>query len=418
VSTGGRLRSGLTAAAALLLFATRVLAQEAAPPAPGIMPEPRPLARIGEIVERRTSTQKEPSNGFFVDFGSAMITGSGWIAAGPGYRHRILGNRATFTASAVLSWRLYSAAQVRIDAPTLLHGHASAGAQALYQDSLQVNYFGLGNRSRLDDRTGFRLRTTDLTVYGNWKPTPHLSVDGRAGWLGDAHVSRMRGRDPGYPDTQDLFTDATAPGLSTTLDFLHADASVAIDTRDEIADTSRGGYVRASIARYSDRHTGHFTFSTYELEGADYVTLLPDKIILAAHAWIATTSADPTHEIPFYLMPNVGGQNTLRGYADYRYFDREMENIGTELRFRVYAHLELAGFLDAGKVSPHLRGLGLTDLHSNGGFGVRFHTRSTTVGRLDIGTGSEGWYAVFKMSEPFHRKKGSGGFTTVAPFVP
>ena len=39
-----------------------------------------------------------------------MITGPGWISAGPGYRHHLLGGRALIMASSAVSWRFYKMA--------------------------------------------------------------------------------------------------------------------------------------------------------------------------------------------------------------------------------------------------------------------------------------------------------------------
>jgi hypothetical protein len=419
VITAGRLHRGLTAAAILLAVARPAFAQEPAPPRPGILAEPPALARVDAIVERRAAARdRDPSDGFFVDFGGYMITGSGWIAAGPGYRQHLFGGRAIFTSSAVLSWRLYSAVSARVEVPGLMRGHASAGAQALYEDALQVNYFGLGNHSDKKARSGYQFRGTDFSAYGEWKNGRAVAIRARAGWLGYADVSRMAGRGTGYPDTQDLFTAATAPGLQQQPDFLHADVSVEADMRDQIADPSRGAFYRAAAARYADRDSGRFSFSAFELEAARYVTIVPDKVVLAAHAWTAMTAAGKGHDVPFYLMPSLGGKNTLRGFADFRFADRDMETLSVEARVRLYAHIDVAGFVDTGKVAPRVRDLGFSDLHSNAGFGLRFRTRNVTIARLDVGTGVEGWHLVFKLDEPFRRKKPSGGFTTVAPFVP
>ena len=74
----------------------------------GVFAEPAALTRGVNMLERRVAegSVQDPSDGFFVDF-SNMITGSGWISAGPGYRQHLLNHRALFTASAGLSWRLY-----------------------------------------------------------------------------------------------------------------------------------------------------------------------------------------------------------------------------------------------------------------------------------------------------------------------
>ena len=387
-------------------------------PAPGLFTEPQSMTKGANLLDRRVAagSVENPSDGFFVDF-SNMITGAGWISAGPGYRQHLLHGRAIFTTSAALSWRLYRMAQARVEMPALAHGHGSAGVQALYRDNLQVNYFGIGNGTLFSDRTGFRLKTGDVSAYGAWKSGP-VRATARVGWLGYADVSRMSGWGIDYPDTEQVFTEASAPGLTSQPGFLHADASVTADFRDEIADPSRGGLYRASVTRYVDSNTGRFTFNLYELDAAQYVTLVPRTIVLAGHAWTALTTVDNGREVPFYLMPSLGGRNTLRGFDDFRFYDRNMETFSVEARVRLYAHLDGAVFIDSGEVAPRPGALGFSDLHSSVGVGIRFRSRDVTFGRLDVARGPEGWHFVLMTREPFKRKTFDGRIPSVAPFVP
>ena len=416
-NAASRLRSTL-AALALLCVAAPGFAQEFPSVAPGVFQEPVRLTRAVDIVERKIGDAPTgpASDGLFLEFGN-MIVGSGWISAGPGYRKHIWSDRAVFTTSAALSWRLNYMGQARIDVPGLARGRASVGAQLFYQDARQVNYFGLGNDSPHALQSGFELRTVDATSYGQWR-VGKLTAAARAGHLGYVNVSGMSGRDPDYPDTEQLFTNATAPGLSAQPPFLHADLSVLADTRDKIADPSRGGVYRASIARYLDRDSGHFTFNLYELDASTYFAPIPGRLVLAGHAFAAMTSAAEGHEPPFYLMPNLGGSDTLRGYTDYRFYDRQMELLSLEARLRIYTHVDVAVFVDSGKVAPRISDLGFTDLHTSVGFGVRLRNATTTFGRMEVAKGSEGWRFVWKASEPFKRRTMSGGRTAVAPFVP
>ncbi len=408
-------KAGLIVAMMLVSVITSA-AEERDPVAPGFFAEPTPIARVIELYERRAPQPGTLREGFFIDFDN-MITGSGWISAGPGYRRRVWQRRAIVTTSAALSWRLYSAAQARIELPDLSRGRLLIGAETKYRDSLQVNYFGLGNNSSPQDRSGFRLRTGDVVGYVSWR-AKNVVISARAGRLAYVDASSMRGRTPAYPDTERLFNERTAPGLSQQPAFLHADLSVVADTRDAVADPSSGGVYRASAARFADRDSGKFSFSLYELEAAHYYAVVPDRIVVGAHAWGAFAVAEPGREVPFFLMPNVGGKNTIRGLPDFRFYDRAMDTFSAEVRFRVFTHVQAALFADTGRVAPRARELGLSGMHSSVGVGVRLHNRRTTLGRLDIAKGNEGWHLVFRMNEPFRRKTLDGNRSAVGPFVP
>jgi outer membrane protein assembly factor BamA len=122
--------------------------------------------------------------------------------------------------------------------------------------------------------------------------------------------------------------------------------------------------------------------------------------------------------VPFYLLPSLGGKNTLRGYYDYRFHDRDMEVLNAESRWGLFTHLDAAVFFDAGKVASQASDLDFSHMRTSYGFGFRVHTRQSTVGRVDLGHSQEGWRVVFKFSDPFKRSTLSGGRTEVIPFVP
>jgi hypothetical protein len=131
----------------------------------------------------------------------------------------------------------------------------------------------------------------------------------------------------------------------------------------------------------------------------------------------ALSSLRAGHEVPFYLMPNLGGRNS-RGFTDYRFHDRNMQAYTVESRWRIFPHLDGAAFVDAGSVSPTIRGLKFSDLKPSVGFGVRLHNYKTTIARLDVGHSVEGWHIFFRMNEPFRRSTQSNGYRPVAPYVP
>ena len=99
----------------------------------------------------------QPKSGFYPEL-SNMITGSGWVSVGPGYRHYVADDRAFFDTSAALSWRLYKMGQVRFEMPRLANDHLTLGTQAMWQDNTQVNFFGIGPDVTEADRSQYPCR--------------------------------------------------------------------------------------------------------------------------------------------------------------------------------------------------------------------------------------------------------------------
>jgi len=154
----------------LLVLAPRPgFAQETPPPSlppgwitptpKGLIAEPALLRKLVGTSESTVGDEKEPADGLYVETGN-MITGEGWISAGPGYRRHVLHDRMLIDVSAALSWKLYNVAQASVELPHLAHDRLTVGAQVMHQDFRQVDYFGLGNDSRASDQSAYRFKNT------------------------------------------------------------------------------------------------------------------------------------------------------------------------------------------------------------------------------------------------------------------
>jgi outer membrane protein assembly factor BamA len=411
---------GLLFVAFVLMFgaaAPSAFAQDApAASQSGLLDEPAVLTSVINRTDSEGNQGAEPKDGLYPELGN-MITGSGWVSVGPGYRHHLFDDRAIVDVSAAVSWNFYKMAQGRFELPHLANDHLTLGSQAMYQDMLQVNYFGIGSNSLESNRSGYRLHETDVSGYATVRTTPWLSVSGRFGWIHQGDLSTMTGWSVTYPNTLAIFSDATAPGLTQQPAFLHGDVTVAADTRNHSGHPTSGGLYRVTASSYSDRNYGKYSFRRYEAEAAQFVPVVEEKWVLAFHAWEVFSDTSSGNTVPFYLLPSLGGKNTLRGYYDYRFHDRDMQVFNAESRWALFTHVDAAIFADAGKVASVASDLDFKHMRTSYGAGIRVHNRASTLGRLDFGHGAEGWRVVFKISDPFKRVTLSGR-EAVVPFVP
>jgi hemolysin activation/secretion protein len=114
------------------------------------------------------------------------------------------------------------------------------------------------------------------------------------------------------------------------------------------------------------------------------------------------TTVNDDDLVPYYLMPYLGSGSTLRAYPSQRFRDRHALLTSAEFRWipnRV--GLDMAFFYDAGKVASRRDDLDFDNLTTNWGIGARFHGPSTTVLRIEMARGSEGWNLVFATSAAF-----------------
>jgi hypothetical protein len=384
---------------------------------PGLIAEPALLRKLVRTSESTASDDREPGDGPYVETGN-MITGEGWISAGPGYRQHVRNGRILIDVSSAVSWNLYNVVQASVEVPHLAHDRLTLGAQALHQDARQVEYFGLGNDSRASDASGYRFQNSDFIGYGTVRATSWLSVSGRFGAIPRPRLSAAAGPRVAVPSTIDLFSDASAPGIVAQPLFLHGDVLVAADLRDHKGHPTGGGLYQFVAATYSDRDGGTYSFRRYEADAAQFVPLFTKRWILALHARGAFSDASSGHIVPFYLMPSLGGKNTLRGYHDYRFHDNHMEAFNAESRWALFTHVDAAVFADAGKVASRVADLDLHHLKTSYGAGLRVHNATATLVRLDVGHSIEGWRIFIKVSDPFKRSVPISGRSAVVPYVP
>ena len=408
------LTAGATAGAAAQQATTTPPPSQESELPQGFLPEPAVVGRAVELGSRflggDTASKKD---GFYPDF-SDMITGAGWISVGPGYRRHFLNRHLSVDGSAAISWRAYKDARARVELTDLANNHLTLGFQAQWQDLTQVNYFGIGPNSLESERSEYRLRDTDLAGYGIIRANRWLSVAGRFGWIKQPTISSSVGPfDADFPPTSQLFP--TDPGIAQQTSLLHGGVGVEADTRDHPSRPTRGGFYRAAAQAFADRDLHQFSFRRYEAEGLQIVPILGERWGLAVHGWSVFSDTSADNSVPFYLLPSLGGSNTLRGYDDYRFHDRNMLVVNVESRWALLTHVDLALFADAGNVGARASDLNVDKTWYGGG--LRVHDRTSTLAVLDIARSREGWQAIFKLSDPFRLARRSLR-ASVIPFVP
>lgn len=409
-------RPALAVAVCAIVFPSAVFAQRAVSDAQQpLFSEPRiigdTLARLQNFGGDDTG---RPKDGFYPELGQ-MITGSGWISAGPGYRHHLFGGHALVEASAGISWRLYKAAQARFELPYLAHERLAIGSKVLWQDFTQVRYFGVGTDTQKADISDYRLRSTNVVGYAAWRPRPHLVVTGAAGVVGRPRLSESAGAfDRDDPDTLTVHADDPAVSRLRQPRFTHAEVAVAFDTRNHPSYPTSGGIVRGAMSTYRDQAGGAFTFNRYETEAAGFVPVAR-RGVFAAHVWTVFSSTAAGREVPFYFLPALGGHNTLRGYDDYRFHDRHLLVANLESRWALLEHVDGAVFFEAGNVAG--RAVDLDFDRTSVGVGLRLHTEKTTLARFDVGHSPEGWRVLLKLSDSLRLGRFNKR-TAPLPFVP
>ena len=388
---------------------------EAATGPTAIFAEPYILARGVDVTTRLLADGNELTDGLYPEL-SNFPTGSGWISLGPGYRHWFFEDQMFMDASAAISWRSYKMAQVRFELPRLARSRLAVGTHVRGQDLTQVTYFGDGPDSLKANRSEYRLKSTNISAYATLRPVSWLALGGRVGWLDRPSIMSPAGSfQRGNPATEDVFPDDPVFSVSPQPSFAYREASVTVDTRNHGSHPTAGGLYRAAWTGFTDQDHGTFSVRRSEAEAAHFIPISRSRVVLALHGWLAASDTADDGWAPFYLQPSLGGHNTLRGYSNYRFHDRNSLLANAEVRFAIFTHLDAAVFADAGNVGARVSDLNL-DKRSYG-VGWRVHSREATLGRFDIAHGAEGWKFLFRLNDPLGLSRLTRRLAPV-PFVP
>lgn len=322
--------------------------------------------------------------GLYPKLGS-LTTGSGF-AAGAGFRNRSLFQRyGTVDVWAAGSMKGYFGTRAEFTFPDLVDGRLFLQAYGDHRDYPQEDYFGLGPDSLRADHVNFAVRGNVFGGRAAYQPVrEHVRIG-----AGLEHIDRRlgRGRDRALPSIETRFDESTAPGLISQPDFLRTSVFVEVDYRRPRY-ARNGGFYRVEYSRFNDRNLDAFGFERVEVDLRHAVSFLGERRVLWGRAWLSTSDALAGQTMPFYEMPTLGGNDSLRGFRDYRFRGPHAMLLQGEYRIELWSALDLAFFYDTGKVAMRRGDLDFSNLEDDYGVGFRFNTDNGIVLRIDTAFGS------------------------------
>jgi ATP:ADP antiporter, AAA family len=325
---------------------------------------------------RRAEGMLRSKRPVYAFIGSAFEGGG--LAVGPGFR-RTYGDSGTINAHAAVSIKNYRAAEMTVGLPELARGKVKLSVGGRWLDAPDVAFYGASR----DERHGFDYTTTSAGITARVQPWKRVAFGG--------------GFDLVSAETT-LPMDATAPGLDLT--YGQSRLFVELDTRSTPGYTTAGGYYRADLTDYRDTDGGQYSFQRMDVEAQRYIPIFRDSSVIALRGLVSTTTAGDDHDVPFFLMPALGG-HTLRGYPSWRFRDRNRVLLTGEYRWAAGPFVDMAVFMDAGSVAPEFGDLDLGRLRTSHGVGLSFHTPSQTALRVELARSREGLGLVFSFSPRF-----------------
>lgn len=271
------------------------------------------------------------------------------------------------------------------------HERLSWSVEAIYDRSGIPRFFGLGNESLRQDETSYIDNQAMLDVLAglNFSPRLQLAYEERV-----RYVEVLPGTLKGLPPIGRLYPAIEGLGSEH---LLQQTALLTYDTRDSTVIPRSGARYVVYDGFVSRALDSTVSYTYFGAEARRYFALSRD-VTLAWH--VGARYMPSSGDAPFWAMSSLGGDRSitnerepLRGYGFDRYVERNLFATGAELRtqlasfgaFSTRVSLELAPFIDAGKVFATMGESPFSHLHVAGGVGVRGVASPFVVGYLDVG---------------------------------
>lgn len=243
---------------------------------------------------------------------------------------------------------------------------------------MPFDFFGIGNNtSKLDE---------DRLVQQQIK----IQFDAEKAFVKNAYA----GVSLGFENYD--FTDKVIGGIYTTSPILYDRAggsviylgvSQSYDTRNSNNYPTKGFFGRVTYQYAPDLYGGsNFTGSQIKVNVRNFWSLAP-KVVLGVQGLYHTVQGTQT---PFYLLPQLGNDEIMRGYYTGRYRDENLIAAQAEIRYRFMNRFGIVAFAGGGKVFAN-GNFSLNDLKPNYGVGGRyfFDTAKGLSVRVDYGVGEK-----------------------------
>jgi len=240
------------------------------------------------------------------------------------------------------------------------------------------DFYGIGNNTRLADVEHVNEKRSKITFAGEGYLGNHMYLGYVGGFLNYFYK---------YSQNQDFIISAS-PNVEDRHGGvnLYLGPSFTFDSRNNNTYTTKGVIINA----YYNMMHGILLNNSYEggffnIEYSQFF-LLDKKLVWGLDIQEQSLTGGRS---PFYLLPQMGSDEMMRGYYGGRYRDRNFIAGQTELRYRINNRFGIVGFIGTGEVFHN--NFSTRQLKPNYGGGLRyfFDIEKGLAIRLDYGAGQK-----------------------------
>lgn len=348
-----------------------------------------------EAYVRRLSDMFLTQQGHWHPFWQNAYSGGGFTL-GAGYAtyispYNVLDVRGSLTFSG------YKRIETELIAPGLFAQRGTLTLLGGWREATEVGFYGLGMSTSKDNRANYSFQQPYASAHLEVFPARQLFFVRGAFEVSQWKQAEGSGN---VPSVEQVYTAQTLPGIGAQPIYWHSQFTIGLDSRPARGYARRGGFYGATIHDYTDQNKEN-GFNQIDYEAIQHIPILRDTWVLSFHALGQTAYSKSGEQIPFFMMPSLGGGSDLRAYTSWRLRDLNSLLLQAEWRLIANRFLDVALFYDAGKVAARQSDLDLKGMKADGGIGFRWHGPAATPLRIELTKGSEGFGLVFAASEVF-----------------
>ncbi len=321
----------------------------------------------------------------------------GGFTLGAGYRRHVSPYN-TLDVRGSITFSGYKRLEAEFLAPRLFNRRGVLSVVGGWREATAVGFYGIGtSNTSADDRANYSFEQPYVSAALDVRPTRKLLVLG-----GGLEYSQWKqGSGSGTaPSVEEVYTPASLPGLGSSPIYLHSQGTVALDWRTSPGYSRRGGFYGVTVHDFAEPDDT-YSFRQVDYEVIQHIPIHRDAWVLSLHGRVETTYTDENEQVPFFMLPSLGGGSSLRGFTSWRFRDRHSLLLQAEWRVLANRFLEMALFYDAGKVTARRGDVNLDGLKDDYGLGFRFHGPAATLLRIELAKSNEGLAFVFASKASF-----------------
>jgi hypothetical protein len=320
--------------------------------------------------------------GVYPWFGS--VYSGGGFAAGAGVRAPF-GDDGAFNVFGGYSLNSFARLQGDLSLPTFADGRARVSMTGRYIDAPDVRFFGIGNNSLAINETHFGYTPKSGGARLDVNAGKYFTVGGGVTYH---DISTSTGAT--LPSIEERFGAFGTPGVGTpNFSYINSNVEAVFDWRRPLGYSGRGGRYRVSYDFFNEQDNPLFDFRSLEAEAVQLIPILRANWVIVLRGLATITDLNGTENVPYFMLPALGGGTTLRGYPDFRFRDRNRLLMNAELRWTPARFMDMAIFYDTGKVSALRADLDFEDLKESYGIGMRIIGLNGYALRIEVARSRE-----------------------------